>query len=277
MGALFMILVIVAMLYALLAMPRVNMRPDMSRQMTDYAHRGLFDNSQGVPENSLSAFRYAVEREYGIELDVQLTADGEVVVFHDYSLKRMCGDEASISSLTLDRLKGYRLIGTSEAIPTLSEVLDLVDGRVPILIELKGEDGNTALCAAVASLLMMYGGTYSVQSFNPLLLRWFKKFRPDTVRGLLYTNFVKSKAEGRFFRNFALSAMLANFLSRPDFIAADERFLRALPIRVCNSVFNTPLFVWTVRKQEHYNINKENGDFSVFEGFDPKNFNREDA
>ena len=257
------------MLYALLVMPRVTMKPDMRRVLTDYAHRGLFDNAEGVPENSLSAFKYAVDRGYGIELDLQLTADGKAVVFHDYTLKRMCGEDVRLSSLTLDELKKYRLLGTGCAIPTFEEVLSLVDGRVPLLVELKGESGNDELCSAVADLLDGYDGAYSVESFNPLLLRWFKKKRPDTIRGQLVTNLVKSKSKGNILRNIMLSGLFANFLSRPDFIAADEKYLRDISVRVCTSLFGARLFVWTVRKKEHFDINRENGDFSIFEGFEP--------
>ncbi len=266
----FLILVVLAMGYTLLVMPRVTVKPDMSDILTDYAHRGLHDNEQGVPENSLAAFKYAVERGYGIELDIQLTADGEAVVFHDYSLMRMCGEDVKLSSLTLAELKNYRLAGTKYTVPTLKEVLELVDGRVPLLVELKGENGNTALCPVAAELLDGYDGAYCVESFNPLLLRWFKKNRPDTVRGQLVTNLIKSKGAGNFFRNFMLSAMLTNFLSRPDFIAADERYLKDISIRFCVAAFGTKLFVWTVRKKEHFDINRENGDFSIFEGFEPE-------
>ena len=265
----FLIIVILAAGYALLVMPRVTMRPDMKRLLTDYAHRGLFSNAEGVPENSLAAFEYAVMGGFGIELDLQLTADGEVVVFHDYSLKRMCGEDIKLSSLTLDELKKYTLLDTKYRIPTFSEVLELVDGKVPLLIELKGENGDTALCEKAAKMLDLYVGAYSVESFNPLLLRWFKKKRPDVVRGQLVTNLVKAKKEGGFLRNFALSALLTNFLSRPDFIAADEKYLKDFSLWVCRELFGAKLFVWTVTKKEHFEINKENGDCSIFEGFNP--------
>ena len=269
MTALFLILVIIAMVYALLIMPRVTVKPDMRRVLTDYAHRGLFDNAQGVPENSLLAIKYAVDRGYGIELDLQLTSDGRVVVFHDYTLKRMCGEDVKLSSLTLEELKKYRLLGTDCYIPTFEEVLSLVDGRVPLLVELKGESGDNSLCPAVVALLDLYDGAYSVESFNPLLLRWFKKNRPDTARGQLVTNLIKSKSNGNFFRNFMLSGLLANFLSRPDFIAADEKYLKDFSLWVCRELFGAKLFVWTVTKKEHFEINKENGDCSIFEGFNP--------
>ena len=269
MGIIFIVIVILALSYALLIMPRVTMRPDMSGINTDYAHRGFFDNSDGVPENSLAAFKYAVLGEFGIELDIQLTADGEVVVFHDYTLKRMCGEDVKLSSLTLAELRQYRLADTNYGIPTFKEVLKLVDGRVPLLIELKGENGDTSLCVAATKILDTYDGAYSVESFNPLLLRWFKKKRPDVVRGQLVTNLFKAKQGGSFFRNLVLTGMLTNCLSRPDFIAIDERCLRAFPVTLCTSLFGTKLFVWTVRKKEHFDINRENGDCSIFEGFDP--------
>lgn len=269
MSALFIIIVIVAMTYALLIMPRVTMRPDMKNLLTDYAHRGFFDNNDGVPENSLAAFKYAVMGGFGIELDLQLTADGEVVVFHDYTLKRMCGADVKLSSLSLLKLKEYKLAGTNYTVPTLKEVLKLVSGRVPLLIELKGEGRDTALCEAAAEILDKYMGEYSVESFNPLLLKWFKKNRPNVVRGQLVTNFIKTKRRGSLFENIALTGMLTNCLSRPDFIAVDERFLRSIPVRLCNGVFGSKIFVWTVRKKEHMEINRENGDCSIFEGFDP--------
>lgn len=269
MAAVFIIIVILVMTYALLVMPRVTMRPDMRSVTTDYAHRGFFDNGDGVPENSMAAFRYAVLGGFGIELDLQLTADGEVVVFHDYSLKRMCGEDVKLGELTLDELRKYRLLGSEFGIPTFSEVLELVDGRVPILVELKGENGDTELCERTAKILDSYRGAYSVESFNPLLLRWFKRNRPDVIRGQLVTNLFKSKNKGSFMRNLALTGMLTNCLSSPDFIAVDEKHIKSLPVFVCTSLFGAKMFVWTVRKKEHFDINKENGDCSIFEGFDP--------
>ena len=269
MGIVFIIIVILVMTFALLIMPRVTMRPDMNGILTDYAHRGFFDNGDGVPENSLAAFKYAVVGGFGIELDVQLTADGEVVVFHDYDLKRMCGENVKLSSLTLEELRKYKLAGTNYGIPTFKEVLKLVDGRVPLLVELKGESNDVSLCPKVAEILDGYNGAYSVESFNPFLLRWFKKNRPDTARGQLVSNLLKAKQGGNFARNLVLTAMLTNCFSRPDFIAVDEKFMRGISVWVCVNLFGAKMFVWTVRKKEHFDINKENGDCSIFEGFDP--------
>lgn len=265
----FLVIVILVMGYAWLIMPRMTVKSDIDKVTVDYAHRGLFSNEEGVPENSHAAFKYAVMGEFGIELDVQLTADGEVVVFHDYDLKRMCGKDVKLSELTLKELREYTLIGTKHTIPTLKEVLKLVNGRVPLLVELKGESGNTAVCSATAEILDGYCGAYCVESFNPLLLRWFKKNRSKVVRGQLVTSLIKNKFAGNVLRNFALSALLTNFLSRPDFIAVDQKCLRDISVRICGGVFGSKIFVWTVTKREHFDINRENGDYSIFEGFNP--------
>ena len=144
--------------------------------LCDYAHRGL--HGETVPENSLLAFDLAAKEEYGIELDVQLSADGEVMVFHDYRLARMTGCEKKLCELTAAELSGLRLKGTDEKIPTFREVLALVDGRVPLLVELKGESTDTSLCPKVAELLREYGGAYCIESFNPLLLGKMRKQLP---------------------------------------------------------------------------------------------------
>lgn len=142
----------------------------------DYAHRGLFDNLWDIPENSLAAFKAALDKNYAIELDVHLTADNELVVHHDDSLYRMCHVERDIRNMTLKEIRQYTLLNTEEKIPTLQEVLDLVDGRVPLLIELKTESHSCdCLCRILSKTLKSYTGKYIIESFNPLALRWYKK------------------------------------------------------------------------------------------------------
>ena len=264
-----LIVLLVIALYVALLLPRVAPKPDLAPLLCNYAHRGLFDNKK-IPENSMGAFARAVERGVGIELDLHLTKDGEVVVFHDATLTRMCGKEVALSSLTYEELKKERLLGTDYGIPRFADVLRLVDGKVPLLVELKGENGEDALCWRVAPMLDSYGGEYSVESFNPLLLRWFAKHRPDVVRGQLVTHLVKEKRAGSKIVNFALSHLLLNFLSRPDFIACDGRYQRGLSLWICKKIFHMPFFMWTVRKQELLDYNRRTGRFSIFEGFDPK-------
>ena len=149
---------------------------------TAFAHRGL--HGDGAEENTLEAFERACCAGYGIELDVQLSRDGEVVVFHDDSLRRMTGDARRVDQLDWAQLRALR-VGAGGRIPLLSEVLAQVDGRVPLLVELKNGRRNRALCAATLAQLREYRGAYMIESFNPLMLRWFRRRAPEVLRGQL--------------------------------------------------------------------------------------------
>lgn len=265
----FLLLVIFTALYISMIMPRATDQPDMKDILTDYAHRGLFDKN--APENSIAAFRRAVEKGFGIELDVQLTADGEVVVFHDYTLTRMCGADIKVSELTLEDLKKYRLLGSEYTVPTFREVLELVDGRVPLLVELKGESMSDDLCFPVAKLLAEYDGPFCVESFNPMLLHWFKTHRPEIARGQLVTNLIAERKNGNWFLNLLLSGMLLNFLSRPDFIACDIKHTGGPAYYICAKWFRAKRFYWTVRDEGDFEAIRESEAWSIFERFIPKN------
>lgn len=234
--------------------------------LTDYAHRGL--HGDGVPENSLAAFEKAAENGFGIELDIQLSKDGEVVVFHDYTLERMTGDRRHLAELTLDELKTFRLSGTGEKIPTLSEVLELINGRVPLLIELKGEDLNLGLCPRSDAILSEYKGPYCVESFNPMLLLWYRNNRPDVARGILTTSLCREKKPTVF--HFILDSMALNFLARPDFIAYNFRFSDRIPVKICTKLYKAEKFVWTIKKPDEYDKSKAIGASTIFECFKPK-------
>jgi glycerophosphoryl diester phosphodiesterase len=232
-----------------------------------YAHRGLWGGD--VPENSLAAFKRAAERGLAIELDVQLSRDGVVMVFHDYTLNRMCGKDALLADLTAAELAECCLQASEEGIPTLQQVLETVAGRVPLLIELKGENGNTALCPAACKVLEGYHGAWCVESFNPLLLRWFYRHRPDVVRGLLSTDLIKEKKSGNKVLNFALSALLLTFLCRPAFHAYDLHYPRRLALRCGIRLFGAAPIVYTVRDKEDYHRYLAAGIPPIFDGFEP--------
>ena len=265
---LLLIVILLAVCYVLLVMPRPSAGPDLAPILCDYAHRGLFSKGE-IPENSMGAFKRAVEKGVGIELDLRLTADGRVVVFHDETLERMCGKKVPISALPWEKLKNERLQDTEYGIPLFEDVLRLVGGRVPLLIELKGEDSNDELCWKVAPMLDAYRGDFCLESFNPLLLRWFVKHRPEMVRGQLVTDLIKEGREGSKFVNFALTHMLFNFLSRPDFIACDGKYQKDPAFFVCRKIFRAPFFLWTVRKKALLEHNHRRGDYSIFENFEP--------
>lgn len=265
----FLLAVIFATVYIFLIMPRVSGRADMDLLTTDYAHRGLHNAS--YPENSLPAFYAAIQRGYGIELDVRLTKDGNVAVFHDASVKRMCGASKNVSDMTLTELRSLPLSNTVYTVPTLSEVLALVDGRVPLLIEIKGEGKEERLCRAVATLLDTYSGAYAIQSFSPFVLGWFKRYRPRFARGQIVCKLktIPGRKHSRL-SAFALTHMLTNVIARPDFISISGSQLKSLSFKLCVSLFKCRGFVWTVRKQEQYDRVHRLGLFAIFEKFIPQ-------
>jgi glycerophosphoryl diester phosphodiesterase len=233
--------------------------------LRDYAHRGL--HSDTVPENSLAAFELACQRGFGIELDVQLSSDGEVMVFHDYTLGRMTNiawKETKVCDLTCAQLGELALAGSDQTIPTFAEVLALVDGRVPLLVELKGEDLNTELCPKVAALLRDYEGDYCIESFNPMLIRAMQKELPHAWYGQLYTNVCKDKKKNSPL-NILLTLMAFNFLARPDFIAYNYRYRHSLPVKLTTRLYTAERFVWTVKDREELDTCHENGEYAIFE------------
>jgi glycerophosphoryl diester phosphodiesterase len=253
---------ILAIVYLLvLVRPPMKTKADKAL-ICDYAHRGLHKN--GVPENSLAAFDAACEAGYGIELDVQLSRDGVVMVFHDYSLLRMTGCDKKLAELDAEELAALKLDGSDQTIPTLKEVLDLVDGRAPLLIELKGEEMDASLCDKVAELLHDYKGAYCFESFNPLLVGSIKKQFPNVFCGLLYTNVCREKKKSSLL-NIALTVMALNFIARPDFIAYNQEDRSSLPVRITTGLYSAPRAVWTVKSKEELDTAHKNGEMAIFE------------
>jgi glycerophosphoryl diester phosphodiesterase len=237
-----------------------------------YAHRGLWGGE--IPENSLAAFKAAADAGFGIELDVQLSKDGVVMVFHDYTLDRMCGVTGKVAERTAAELGNIPLNGVeNECIPTFLQVLEAVGGRVPLLIELKGEGGDAALVPKVLEVLKGYDGKWCMESFNPLLLRAVKKQAPHVVRGLLSTDLIREKRKGSKLLNFALSKLLVTFLCRPAFHAFDGRYPHRAALRAGIKLFGAAPLVYTVRDEKAYHRYLANGVYPIFEGFLP----REDA
>ncbi len=264
-AALLSLFVILALVYLLYLIRPSGKKPADKSLLCDYAHRGL--HGDGVPENSLEAFELACRAGYGIELDVQLSRDGEVMVFHDYTLVRMTGCDKKLCELTLAELRELRLADTEQGIPTFKEVLELVGGRVPLLVELKGESFDTSLCAPVAEQLSAYKGSFCIESFNPLLLKGMRKLMPDTYRGLLYTNVVRDKKKASLI-NVATTLMLLNFLCKPNFIAYNEIDRKAFPVRLATSSRKVARFVWTVKNRESLGKAHMLGEYPIFEKID---------
>lgn len=248
-------------LYVFIFIKPRNNTPKNKAVLTNYAHRGLHGN--GIPENSMQAFELAVEKGYGIELDVQLSKDGTVMVFHDYTLSRMTGCNKKLKELNADELTKLLLAETDQTIPTFKQVLEAVDGKVPLLVELKGEDLNASLCSKVAELLKEYSGAYCVESFNPLLIRNIKKYLPDVYCGQLYTNVCREKKITPL--NIILSLMAFNFLAKPDFIAYNKADRNSFPVKLAVNLHKAPKFVWTVKGQNEIEKAEKLGEYSIFE------------
>ena len=184
----------------------------------NYAHRGLHSRDKIVPENSLAAFSLAAEAGYGIELDVQLSRDGQVVVFHDDTLNRVCGVEGRVDEYDYEQLKDMQLCGSEQTIPLFSQVLELVDGRSTLIVELKPGKKNMELCRKTYELLKAYRGNVCIESFHPIIVAWFRFHAPELVRGQLAMP-AKYYEEQTPFMRFMLSNTLFNFIARPQFIA----------------------------------------------------------
>lgn len=233
-----------------------------------YAHRGLHDKENTLPENSLAAFAAAAEAGYGIELDINLTTDDQVVVFHDESLQRMCGVERNIADCAYAELAACRLAGTQHRIPLFTEVLELLGGRVPLIVELKSTRRNAALCEKAAALLDAYSGPYCVESFHPGIVAWFKKHRPDIVRGQLASG-CRQYGKLPAWQKLILSGLLANVAARPHFVAfRHEDAHRRFKLRLYR-LFGGRLVGWTVRDTDDIRWCEEYFDAIIFEYFRP--------
>ena len=258
--------------YGLLIKPRRNHPGWDALSGVRYAHRGLHDISLGVPENSLAAFRRAVEHGFGAELDVHLMADGKLAVIHDSSLKRVCGSPACIEDLTTADLPDCTLLGTEETVPLLRDVLALFEGKTPLIIELKVERGNAnALTDAVMTLLKEWNVTYCIESFHPGVLLRLKKKYPEVIRGQLSENFLKDgEMTGLSLPvRFALTNLLTTALTGPDFIAYKWQDRDNPTLRLMKKLYGVHEAAWTVRDRETMEALDKDGVISIFEGFLP--------
>ena len=233
-----------------------------------YAHRGLHD--ENLPENSMAAFQAALDHGYGIELDLHLLRDGNLAVMHDSGLKRTTGADGIIEDLTTAELKNYRLNGTEETIPTFQQVLDLYDGKAPLVIELKPVKGNhAALTAKAVEMMEGYDGLYCMESFDPRVVKWLKDNRPDICRGQLTENHFAAKAKVSAPIKFALTHQLLNFMTMPDFVAykfADRKTISNFLVR---KLWGIQGVTWTLKTMEEFNTAVEEGWIPIFEDFKP--------
>lgn len=232
----------------------------------NFAHRGLHSRDRSIPENSIAAFRLAAEYNYGIELDVQLSKDGQVVVFHDDTLDRVCGVHGRVDEYPYSELKTMKLCGSEWGIPLLSEVLNVINGRGPIICELKRSRRNRELCRKTYDLISSYRGEICIESFDPTIVRWFRFHAKDLVRGQLAMPMREypDDTQGGKGIAFLASRMLLNFLGRPQFIAY-QLGRQPLTARLAQTL-GAMRFAWT----SHEPRNEKGRDAVIFEFYKPR-------
>ena len=268
-GWLIVALSALAGLYLFLIAPRTFRRKASPAWFRGYfAHRGL--HGQNAPENSLQAFRLAAEHGFGVELDVRLTLDGRLAVHHDETLLRTCGLDRRIADMTLAEIHEFRLMVTSQTVPGFEEVLREIGGRTPLIVELKSAGKrNGKLAEQVYRLVKPFAGMVCVESFDPRLLRWFRRHAPEIFRGQLAYDPVR-KGEKRGLRYKIGAHLMLNFLSRPDFVAYDHETDRNPSFRLMRALFHPPVAAWTVRSENTMKNLQGCYDVQIFEGFLPE-------
>ena len=262
------ILVVFCLLVVFLVAPRMFNKPDMSAFMGEsVAHRGYFNNEAGVPENSLTSFEAAIEKGFVIELDIQLSSDGVAMVFHDADLERVCGVQGKIWDYTMAELKEMKLFGTEETIPTFEETLELIGGRVPLLVEYKMDRVDTAVCVAGQALLDEYEGAYAIQCFDPRALLWYKKNAPQVARGQLAEKFWENEKYEGDALYLMLTYMLQNVATRPDFISYKAIHADNISLKICR-MLGVKTACYTLKSAEE--LADVNGEFDmyIFDSFD---------
>ncbi len=236
---------------------------------TPIAHRGLHVRADGIPENSQAAFAAAADHRWGIELDVRLSRDGVAIVFHDATLDRVCNRPGRMDALTAAELGQLHLFDTAETIPTLRETLNLVGGRVPILIEVKNYNDAPVgpLEIAVREALDGYSGPYAVQSFSPATVDWFRRHMPQVPRGQLASidaDFPQMSLARRMILRAALRAGFGN----PDFVGYNVQYMPSALTRRARAR-GLPVLAWTVRTMLQRAHALAHADNLIFENVTP--------
>lgn len=234
-----------------------------------YAHRGLHNAER--PENSMAAFRAALEHGYGIEFDLHLLKDGNLAILHDSNMERMTGCKGIVEDLTTDQLKNYHLNGTEQTIPEFRQLLELYNGKAPLIIELKSYGRNAyALTETACKMLEGYTGPYCIESFDPYVVYWLRKNRPDLIRGqLAYNSLHDSNSPFPIYLRFITTYLLENFLTRPDFVAYEYGSRKNPSVFFCRKLWRLVGVSWTLKTREMHDTAVQEGWLPIFERFIP--------
>lgn len=256
---------ILAVAYVFLVMPRAVDGADMDLQSTDYASNGLW--SKNVPKASTEAFRLAKELGYGVEISLALSRDGEIFVVSDEDLYRLCGSHKKLSSLSSAQIYALRP-GIGYLLPRLCDLLSLIDGNVPILIEIKSDESTPTLCKKLCHVLDGYHGAFAIESIDPRVLEFFKKYRPRYARGQITAS--RSDMPTGAFSRFMLRHLFVNIVSRPDFIVTDGNLVHEPAFLLATKLFGRRGFVRPVKTERRYAICRKLSLYAIFENIRPK-------
>lgn len=269
-------LAITAAVLAVLILYILSLKPNRPRlegfapfEKVMIAHRGFYDNNSDAPENSLPAFRKAVEAGFGIEMDVQLTKDGKLVVFHDETLKRMCGADRVLTDLTYEELMEYRLAHSDERVPLFRDVFEIFRNKIPAVIEIKPHGDYIRTIEELMKYLDGYDGAYCVESFHPAAVHWFRRHRPDILRGQISTVYSKATKQPWIVK-FVATNLMCNFYARPDFISYNFKYKDQFSYRLLRKLYRVENVAWTIQSKE--DMRKAEGTFGIFifDSFDPR-------
>lgn len=230
------------------------------------SHRGMFNEE--FPENTLGAFQNAVNHHYACELDVQMTTDGKLIVFHDYDMERLTGVKGDIREKSYDEIKNLKIHNSQYGIPLFEDVLKLVNGQIPLLVEVKNHKHIGEMETKIRDMLRKYNGKYAIESFNPFIIRWFYKNANEMIRGQLSCPFegdplpklTKKVLRALIFINYNHSQFLAYDV---DDILKNKKILKIKK--------RMPVVMWTVRDPKKIIECKGYYDNYIFEGYDPAN------
>ena len=269
---LIIVIVVIILLVLFMTKPNTSRKKEWDKLIAGklFAHRGLFNNESDHPENSLLAFQLAVDNNYGIELDVQLTKDKQLVVHHDLSLKRSTGMDLHVNQLTYEELQNLPLFISQETIPLFTDVLKVIDGKVPLIVEIKVDYDYLETTIMTNEILKNYIGNYCVESFNPLAVKWYRQHRPDIIRGQLSTDYFNDHMNTNVFIKFIMTNYLSNFLTRPDFVADNFKFAKRFGYQLQHSFWHANTICWTPKNIMNLEDAKKNFDAYIFDSFDPR-------
>lgn len=227
-----------------------------------FSHRGLHNNI--YPENSMGAFINSIKNNYGIELDVQLTKDKKAVVFHDEFLERMTGYKGIINNMTYNEICKLRLLNTDEKIPLLLDVLDIINNRVPVLIELKALGDAIYMSSEVYKIVKNYEGKFAIQSFNPRVLLWYKENANNIIRGQISFDYKDTVI--KWYKKLFLRGMILNIKTKPDFVSYDIKSIQSQRVQLIRK--KMPVITWTILDCKQYKKASKYADNIIFEGID---------